>query len=116
MIDFLKEIALKVWQVGRLAVPGVAVLEGFRLLFGLIGSKVADWWHGLVEHVKGLIAAQLDTLGVDLAPPEVLVEMIAKVNVLIPLSEAWGYFLLYLGVASVLVGIKWLRNLLPSFS
>ena len=116
MIDVLREIALKLWQFGKLAIPGVAALEATRWLIPKLFGGIKDWLLGLWESAKARILEQYESLDVDLAPPPEFAAWVAKINVIIPLSEMWFYLLLYLAIASVLVGIKWLRNLIPSWS
>lgn len=99
----------KIWNIGKALVPGIASLEMLRAL-------LADWWGGIMDDFKAKVAAQLGTLMVDLAPSTEVASLISKANVVVPLSEMWHYLLLYLAIASTVLGVKWARNLIPGIS
>ena len=116
MIETLREIAGKLWNVGKLAVPGVAVFSFITWLFSGLIEVVKNYISAQVDLVWGKILAQMEVLRVDLVPPPEFMSFIAKANVIVPLDEIWKYFLLYLGVASVVLGVKWVRNLIPGMT
>lgn len=104
-----QDIGDKLWGIGKQLVAGVSIFEIIRRLF-------SEWFFGLIDELKAKIDAVMHTLGVDLAPPPEVSVWISKINVIVPLSEMWGYFLLYLAVASVILGVKWARNLIPGLA
>lgn len=106
---FWEDLLNKIASIGKALIPSLAIFEVLRRLLG-------EWWQGLMDSLEAKFNAALGMLSVDLAPPAVIMSWIAKVNVVVPLSEAWQYFLSYLAIASVVLGIKWMRNLVPGAS
>lgn len=113
IVAYLKEFAAKIYAIGKLLVPLWAIWEFIKALFSTVLSIVKDWFLEKVALVVQAVKEQAEVLGVDLTPTGEFATFIAKANVVVPLEEAWHYFLLWLGWASFLVGIKWLRNLVP---
>jgi|GEM_PF-5569497 len=113
---YFQEITNKLWNLGKLAVPGVALYEFISYLIESVFGKFRDWVLGLIEGFQQKIIEQFTALQIDLAPPPEFAAFISKANVIVPLTEMWHFFLLYLGFASVVMGIKWARNLIPGVS
>ncbi|MEY4569097.1 MAG: hypothetical protein RLZZ398_536 [Verrucomicrobiota bacterium] len=113
MIETLREICGKLWNVGKLAVPGVALFSFIEWLFSALIEFVKNYVGSQIDLVWGKVLAQMEVLRVDLVPSGEFAGFIAKANVIVPLDEMWRFFLLYLGVASVVLGVKWARNLIP---
>jgi len=97
----------KIWKIGKMAVPGYAIFEVGKWLVG-------TFWKSGVEWAEGKIDAAVQSLQVDLALP--VSPWLSKVNSIIPVEEAFHYLVLYLGIASLVLGIKWTRNLIPGWS
>lgn len=113
LVAYAKEIVGKLFSIGKLLIPGIAIFELITYLLTTVLSFVKDWFISGVNAIKLRILEQVDTLGVDLTPSSEFAAVISKINVVVPLSEMWHFFLLYLGFASVVVGVKWARNLIP---
>jgi hypothetical protein len=103
----VSDIGAKIWKIAKLAVPLFGILEGVRWLVNTFWKSTVDWAQNKIDTAMG-------SLAVDLALP--VSPWIAKINSIIPLEEMWHYLLVYLGIASAAVGIKWCRNLIPGFS
>ena len=103
----LSDIGEKIWKVAKLIVPVFGVFEMLRWL-------VTSFWKGTVQWATNKIDAAMGSLSVDLALP--VTPWLQKINSVVPIEEAWHYLILYLGIASAVVGIKWCRNLIPGFS
>lgn len=116
MIETLREIAGKLWTVGKLAIPGVALYELFAWVFSAFIELGKNYVTAQFDKIWLKILGQMEVLRVDLAPTSEFSAFIAKANVVVPLSEMWHFFLLYLGVASVVLGVKWVRNLIPGLA
>ena len=112
----LADVAGKLWSVGRLLIPGVAIFELVSWGFSTLWSLLSNYVQSKIDLFWNLIKSQIDVLGVDLTPSGEFLGFLAKANSVVPLSEMWSYFLLYLGVASVVLGVKWARNLIPTIS
>ncbi|MEM9237614.1 MAG: hypothetical protein AAGB14_12615, partial [Verrucomicrobiota bacterium] len=69
MGSYFQELAQKLWHVGRLLIPGVALFEFVRWFLVKAGSFVKEWFLSIWNDIKTAIAANLDQLNVDLAPP-----------------------------------------------
>lgn len=113
MLAKLSEIAVKIFDLAKYLIPLVAIFEFFRVLFSKFTDLILKWINARLDQVWNLVKGQMEALSVDLSPGSEFSSWIAKINVVIPLSEMWHYFLLYLGVASVVLGVKWMRNLVP---
>lgn len=113
MIGYLKEIADKLWSIGKFLIPVYGMFELLRVLFSRLLGLLKDWVSEWIARIWGLVKEQMAALEVDLTPGPAFQSMIAKLNVVVPLEEMWFYLLAYLGVASVVLGVKWMRNLVP---
>lgn len=113
MIETLREIVGKLVSMGPIAAGGLMVFEFFRWLFSGLIDMLVTWVTAKIDLFWGLVQQQMAVLGVDLTPGTEFAAIISKANVILPLDEAWHYTLLLLGVYSVLVGVKWARNLIP---
>ena len=113
LILYARELVGKIWEVGKLITPFYALWILIEALFNMLFVNLKGWFLGVVAEFQGKVAAQLDVMGVDLTPPPAFLAFVAKVNFVVPLEEMWNYFLLYLAFASVVVGVKWARNLIP---
>lgn len=102
----LSDLGSKLWSTAKLAVPAYAIFEFLRWLVTSLFTSSVDWAMAKVDSV-------IANLQVDLAIPAS--PWISKVNSVFPLEEAFHYLLLYLGIASAIIGIKWFRNLVPGF-
>ena len=112
----LYEIGEKIFSLGKFLVPVFGILWFFKSVFVLITDLVAEWVQGWIDLFMGQLNTGLANLGVDLTPSTQVLSFIAKANVIVPLDEAWRLLLVFLAFASVVVGIKWGRNLLPGMS
>lgn len=113
MYEKLAEIAVKLFSLGGLVAVGLAIFELLKGVFQGLLEKLFAWITGRAEAVWTLVTDQADALSVDLAPGTELASLLAKANVLLPVDEGWRLLLLYLGVFSTVVGVKWMRNLIP---
>ena len=104
-----QDIGDKLFSIGKFLVPGLALLE-------LVQHLVSKWWGDLMADWSIKLATSIGTLSVDLAPPADVMLWIARFNSVVPLSEAWGYTIKYLAIASAVLGVKWARNLIPGMS
>lgn len=109
----IEEVITKLWNIAKFCVPILAIWEFLSHFFKGAIEIAKVWLIGRIEFVKAIVEDQLSELGVSLEPPAELVAIVAKINVLVPLEEAWSYFLTFLAFASVVVGVKWTRNLTP---
>ena len=112
----LGNIQEKIFQFAKLMVPGVGLFWMVKTLWQGFWNWLGDWFGGLVADLLAKINGQLAVLGVDLTPTSECAAFIGKANTIVPLDEAWRYILLYLAFASVVVGVKWTRNLIPGMS
>lgn len=112
------------WEWLKTTLAGLSglVADGFKLLSPLVAvGALLDWvvnsWYAeIVAFAKSALAPALANLGVDLSPSGQFVGMVAKINLVVPISEYWQMLLVYLSLAAVVLVVKWLRNLLPFFS
>jgi hypothetical protein len=116
MLSKLAEIAVKLFGIGKLLVPILAVVEFFRWIFKGVFIRLWQWLIDKGMSLWGMVEDYASSLEVDLAIPPEFAVIAAKVNTVFPLDEFVRYFLLYLGLASVVLVVKWGRNLIPSFS
>ena len=112
----LYEIGEKIFSLGKFLVPVFGILWFFKSVFVLITDLVSEWIQGWIDLFMGQLNTGLANLGVDLTPSTQVLSFIAKANVIVPLDEAWRLLLNFLVFASVVVGIKWGRNLVPGMS
>lgn len=103
----LSDIGNKAWGIAKLAVPGYAVFEAGKW-------ATTTLWKSGVEWAEGKLDTALANLQIDLALP--ISPWLSKANSIIPIEEAFHYFVTYLGIASLVLGIKWARNLIPTMS
>ena len=113
MIEKLTEIGEKLTVLGFQAAGALGLFELIRWLFSGVIKLFTDWFNEKIDLVWGLIEDQFAVLAVDMAPGSQFAAMISKANAVVPLDEAWRYMLLYLSFYSVVVGVKWTRNLIP---
>ena len=117
MTETLREIASKLWSLGKLVIPNVAIFTLLKELWDRwLSDILGGWLGGIVDDFKIQITARLAEMGVDLTPTGEFAAIVAKINFVIPLAEMWFYLLLYLGLVATLIVIKWVRNLIPGVS
>jgi hypothetical protein len=103
----VSDIGSKFWKLLKIGCPLLGVLEFAR--WGVQGL-----WKGTVDWGMAKIDSAIASLNIDLALP--LSPWLAKANSIFPIEEAVHYLVLYLGIASIVVGVKWMRNLVPGAS
>lgn len=116
ILSKLHEIGEKITSIAKVSVPIFALLAFFKWIFGGFVDMVTEWFNGFMTNLVAKVTTQLDVIGVDLAPGPEFQAFISKANTIVPLQELVHYVILYLGFASVVVGVKWSRNLVPGFS
>jgi hypothetical protein len=112
----LFDIGEKLVSVGKFLIPGVAIFTLLKNVFASFWEMLGDWFEEKILFFLTAIKDQIATLGVDLTPPPLFQEFIGKANTIVPLDEAWKLLLIYLAFASVVMGIKWGRNLIPGMT
>jgi len=106
MGEWFSDLAAKLFHVGKLMVPGIAVFEIVRWLFAT--------WLGVGGWIRSKIDALLVDVTVEWGWP--VGSWLDHVNSVFPLYEGFGYLLLYFSIMLGLVTVKWVRNLTPGIS
>jgi hypothetical protein len=112
----LFEIGEKLTSFARFLIPGVALFYLLKIVFKGFWEFVTEWFDGLILDLLTKVKDAMLNLGVDLTPSAEFQAFIAKANSVVPLDEAWRLILVYLAFASVVMGVKWTRNLIPGMS
>lgn len=112
----LFEIGEKLVHNARYMIPAVGLFYLLRDLWIYFWNLLGEWLEGIIEDFLGKVLEAIGTLGIDLTPPPAFLAFIAKANSVVPLDEAWRLLVVYLAFASVVMGVKWSRNLTPGMS